>query len=88
LQKPVIDVLAMIPQRNGRHHTWIAHVATLHPKPQVICSAAPLADDGEIGFTEGIIADQVCLGIGHRRQAFPLGAGQNATTRHASSCFL
>jgi hypothetical protein len=27
--------------------------------------AATLADDGEIGFAEGIMADQVFLGIGH-----------------------
>jgi hypothetical protein len=42
-----------------------AQVTELNRKAQAICRPAPLADDGEIGLAERVVADQLVLGIGN-----------------------
>ena len=39
--------------------------------------AAPLPDDGEVGFAERVVTDQLILGVRQRQQAFALGGGQD-----------
>ena len=38
---------------------------------------APLADDGQVGVAEGVVPDQVILGLRQCQEAFPLGGGQD-----------
>jgi hypothetical protein len=38
---------------------------------------APLPDDGEVGFAERVVTDQLILGVRQRQQAFALGGGQD-----------
>ena len=57
-------------------------VAELHREAQTVRGPAPLADDGQVGVAEGVVPDQVILGLRQRQEAFPLGGGQNRTARH------
>src|SRR5260364_40919 len=43
----------------------IAHVAKQHGETQTIGRAAPLPDDGQIAFTERVVADQLILASGN-----------------------
>jgi hypothetical protein len=45
------------------HHAGKAHVAELYREAKTIGWAAPLPDDGEVGFVERVVADQVLLGF-------------------------
>ncbi len=59
-----------------------AQVAELHREAQPVGRAAPLPDDGEVGFAERVVTDQLILGVRQRQQAFALGGGQDRTAGH------
>ncbi len=67
---------------DAKDDTRKTQVAELHGEAQPVGRAAPLPDDGQVAFAERVVTDQVILGIRQRQQAFPLGGGQDGTTRH------
>jgi hypothetical protein len=65
-----------------------AQQAQLHRDAQAIGVAAPLTDQRQVGFAEGVVPDEFVLGIGQSQEAVALGGGEDRTTGHAVSFFL
>jgi hypothetical protein len=42
---------------SGEHPGGVAHVADLHREPQPVCTSSSLANDGQVGFVERVVAD-------------------------------
>jgi hypothetical protein len=72
---------------DAKDDTRKAQVAELHGEAQPVGRAASLPDDGEVGFAERVVADQVLLGVRLRQQAFALGGGQDRTAGHRQASF-
>ncbi len=62
---------------DAQDDTRKAQVTELHGEAQPVGRAAPLPDDGEVGFAERVVTDQLILGVRQRQQAFALGGGQD-----------
>jgi hypothetical protein len=62
---------------DAQDDTRKAQVAELHGEAQPVGRAAPLPDDGQVGFAERVVTDQLILGVRQRQQAFALGGGQD-----------
>ncbi len=62
---------------DAQDDTKKAQVTELHGEAQPVGRAAPLPDDGEVGFAERVVTDQLILGVRQRQQAFALGGGQD-----------
>ncbi|MCY1368065.1 hypothetical protein D9M69_550260 [compost metagenome] len=73
---------------DAKDDAWKAQVAELHGEAQAVGRAAPLTDDGQVGFAERVVTDQLILGVRQRQQAFALGGEQDRTAGHAVSFFL
>ena len=52
-----------------------AQVAELHGEAQAVGRAPPLPDDGDVGFAERVVTDQLILGVRQGQQAVALGGG-------------
>ena len=67
---------------DAKENAGKAQVAKLHREAQPVRRPAPLPDDRKVTITERVMPDQIVLGVRQRQQAFPLGGGQDGTTRH------
>jgi len=62
-------------------------LAELHGEAQAVGRAASLPDDGEVGFAERVVTDQLILGVRQSQQAVALGGGQVRTAGHRQASF-
>jgi len=68
--------------------TGEAQQTQLHCDAEAVGVAAPLPDQGKVGFAECVVPDEFVLGIGQSQEAVALGGGEDRTTGHAISFFL
>jgi hypothetical protein len=60
----------------------MAEIAQLHGETQPVMGTAPLPDHREVGFGEGVMADEFVDGIGKSQQTGALGLRQPTAAGH------
>jgi hypothetical protein len=59
-----------------------SQIAKLNSKAKPVFRPAMLANDGQVGFTERVVPDELILGSRQGKQAVALGGRKNRTTGH------
>jgi hypothetical protein len=67
---------------DAKNDAWKTQVTELDSEAKAICRTTMLVDEGQVGFVEYVVSNPFILGPGQFHQAFPLGGGEDRTTRH------